>query len=449
MNFEKIVFKKIEVWILLLVIIFFIFFTILFGSLVLKSNTARNIAMIPENLKKMFSEYHELDVGTENRFGDKSGLIFYNKQFQYGKNFHLLLTHYDYDQKKTLVELINLKNGKIIHTWKPNIDYINSKSNLSKKFVNLDRDHDQKRYQITHPYLSVNGDLYFHSFYTPLIKVDICSKYVSSVDEITHHTIEFDGSGIWTPITTFGSKNNPGLDEQIGTSKNLFFDDGIMKVDLNNNIVFKKSLVEIFLDNELSHLIFSGKQPTYDPFHLNDIQPVLIDGEFYKKGDLFLSFKHLSMIVLYRPTTNKILWYKKFPWELQHDVDVIDSNRISIFNNNRLRHNFDKTIKNNSLIIYDFSKDNIEYYQKEIFDRFDIKTISKGSATIFKNKSLLIEESDYGRLLMFDKDGNLIWEYINKSKKNKKLYGIDWSRIISLDELEFKKNLKINNDCKI
>ena len=50
---------------------------------------------------------------------------------------------------------------------------------------------------------------------------------------------------------------------------------------------------------------------------------------------------------------------------------------------------------------------------------------------------------------MFDKDGNLIWEYINKSKKNKKLYRIDWSRIISLDELEFKKNLKINNDCKI
>jgi len=447
MNLEKILFKKVEVWILLLVIIFFIFFTILFGSLVLRSETARKVASIPENLKKIFSD--ELDIGRENRFGKKSGLIFHNKKFQYGKNHHLLLTRYDGDKKKSLVELINLNTGKIIHTWEPNINFINSKSKISKKIIKLNRDHNQKRYQIIHPYLSVNGDLYFHSLYSPLVKIDICSKYISSVDEITRHSIESDGSGIWTAIVTFKSKNNPGLDENIGIKKSLFYDDGIMKVDFNNNILFKKSLIEIFADNDLSHLIFSGKEATYDPFHLNDIQPVLINGEFFKKGDLFLSFRHLSMIVLYRPTTNKILWYKKFPWEFQHDVDVIDSNSISIFNNNRLIHNFDKTIKNNNLIIYDFSKDSIEYYQKEIFDRFDIKTRSRGAATIFKNKSLLIEESDYGRLLMFDKDGNLIWEYINKSKKNKRLYKVSWSRIISLDEAEFKKKLKINNDCKI
>jgi len=447
MNFEKIIFKKIEVWVLLLVIIFFIFLTILFGSLVLRSETAKKVADIPEKLKKIFSG--ELDIGVQNRFGDKSGLIFHNKKFQYEENFHLLLARYDGDQKKSLVELINLKSGKIIHTWKPNINFINSKSKISKEFINLNRDHNQKRYQIIYPYLSVNGDLYFHSIYSPLVKIDICSKYVSSVDEMTHHSIEFDGSGIWTPFTTFGSNNNPGLDEKIGTNKKLFYDDGIMKVDLSNNIVFKKSLIEIFLDNGLSHLIFSGKEPSYDPFHLNDIQPALIDGEFYKRGDLFLSFRHLSTIVLYRPTTNKILWYKKFPWEFQHDVDVIDSNRISIFNNNRLLHNFDKTIKNNNLIIYDFSKDNTEYYHKDIFDKFDVRTVTMGSAEIFKNKSFLIEENNHGRLLMFDKNDKLIWEYINKATKNKKLYRVNGSRIISLDENKFEEKLRENNDCKI
>ena len=35
---------------------------------------------------------------------------------------------------------------------------------------------------------------------------------------------------------------------------------------------------------------------------------------------------------------------------------------------------------------------------------------------------------------MFDKKGELIWEYINKSKKNKKLYRTNWSRIINLNE---------------
>ena len=85
MNLEKLLFKKIEVWILLLVIVFFIFFTILFGSLVLRSETARSIASIPKNLKKIFSD--ELDIGRENRFGEKNGLIFHNKNFKYGKNF--------------------------------------------------------------------------------------------------------------------------------------------------------------------------------------------------------------------------------------------------------------------------------------------------------------------------------------------------------------------------
>jgi len=447
MKLEKIFFKKIEIWILLLIIIFFILFTILFGSLVLRSEGARNIAMIPENLKKIFSD--ELDIGRKNRFNDKSGLIFHNKKFQYKKNFHLLLTRYDGDQKKSLVELINLKNGKIIHTWEPNINFINSKSKISNEFVKLNRDHNKNRYQIIHPYLSENGDLYFHSIYSPLVKIDICSKYISSVDEITHHSIESDGSGIWTPITIFNSTNNPGMDEKINVSKNLFFDDGIMKVDFDNNILFKKSLIEIFVDNDLSHLIFSGKEASYDPLHLNDIQPVLINGKFYKKGDLFLSFRHLSMIVLYRPTTNEILWYKKFPWEFQHDVDVIDENKISIFNNNRLKHNFNRSIKNNNLIIYDFLKDNTEYYHKDIFDRFDVRTVTMGAAEIYNDKSFLVEENNYGRLLMFDKNGDLIWEYINKAKKNKKLYRVNWSRIVSLDENKFKEKIRENNDCKI
>ena len=447
MNLEKLLFKKIEVWILLLVIVFFIFFTILFGSLVLRSETARSIASIPENLKKIFSD--ELDIGRENRFGEKNGLIFHNKNFKYGKNFYLLLSRYDGDREKSLVELIDLKSGKVIHTWEPDINYINSKSKISKEIIKLSRDHNQKRYQIIHPYLSDNGDLYFHSLYSPLVKIDICSKYISSVDEITRHSIEADESGIWTAIVTFNSKNNPGLDENIGNNKNFFYDDGIMKVDFDNKIVFKKSLVEIFLENNLSHLIFSGKEETFDPFHLNDIQPVTINGNYYKKGDLFLSFRHLSMIVLYRPATNEILWYKKFPWEFQHDVDIIDLNKISVFNNNRLAHNFDKTIKNNNLIIYDFSKDNIEYYHKDIFDKFEVRTVTMGAAEIFKNKSLLIEENNYGRLLMFDKKGELIWEYINKSEKNKKLYRTNWSRIINLNENKFKKKLIENNNCKI
>src|SRR5690606_40126395 len=49
---------------------------------------------------------------------------------------------------------------------------------------------------------------------------------------------------------------------------------------------------------------------------------------------LFLSFRHMSMIMLYRPATDEIVWKKQGPWLAQHDVDILDATRIGVFNNN-------------------------------------------------------------------------------------------------------------------
>jgi hypothetical protein len=51
--------------------------------------------------------------------------------------------------------------------------------------------------------------------------------------------------------------------------------------------------------------------------------------------DLFLSLpRSSSNVILYRPATNKVIWRKDGPWSRQHDVDILDNHRISIFNNN-------------------------------------------------------------------------------------------------------------------
>ena len=38
--------------------------------------------------------------------------------------------------------------------------------------------------------------------------------------------------------------------------------------------------------------------------------------------------------MLYRPSTNKVIWFKQGPWRFQHDVDIINKNTIAIFDNN-------------------------------------------------------------------------------------------------------------------
>ena len=450
MNIEKFLYTRVRLWILLLVIIFFIIFSILFGNLVLRSENAKKIALIPDNLKLIFSDNKDPGIKIHTkRFENISGFKIHDKKFNYINNQYLLLSRFSGSKRKSIVELIDIKNHTLIHTWDPNINEINKNSNISKEIVNFERDHNKNRYQIYHPYLDKSGNLYFKSWhYTPIVKIDICSNYLSSIDLLTHHSIETDGDGLWTPITSIPSKNNPNLDTKQKNEVKFFYDDGLLKIDWNNNIVFKKSLIEIFLENNLSHLIFSGKEPDYDPIHLNDIQPVMKNHEYFKKGDLFLSLRNMSMIVLYRPSNNKIIWYKQFPWIMQHDVDVVGENLISIYNNNRLLNNFNKKIKNNEILIYDFKKDKYYSHLNESFKKEEIKTVGEGLSEILADGSTFVEETEQGRLIYFDKNGNKIWEYVNRSKHNNEIYRLNWSRIVDLDINEFKKRLNEAHNCR-
>ena len=52
---------------------------------------------------------------------------------------------------------------------------------------------------------------------------------------------------------------------------------------------------------------------------------------------------------------------------------------------------------------------------------------------------MLIEESLHGRLILFNKDGEKEWEFVNKDKKGD-IYFISWSRII--EDIDFIKKIK-------
>ena len=56
-------------------------------------------------------------------------------------------------------------------------------------------------------------------------------------------------------------------------------------------------------------------------------------GPDWKKGDLFLSLRNVSAVLLYRPSTDQIVWMKRGPWIGQHDVDILDDHRIGIYDN--------------------------------------------------------------------------------------------------------------------
>lgn len=458
-------FKKIEAWILYLTILLSLLIILIFGVLVRQeiegitktgridisflSSPAAYIARLPEQFLIATLKSNPLrinDLWDEDR-------NFYNQDGFNGtpnaQESYLLLSRYDGNLEEGLVELVDLTNFEIMHSWNPDIDAFNNMVEWVDEFRYLNRDKNNYRARLIHPKLLPDGGLLFQDT-SPLYKIDACSNLIfqNSHDQF-HHSIETDIEGnIWVPSHMY-PQSLPI--KKIGTKIQFmggYADDAITQISPKGQILFQKSLSQIFIDNDLEYLLFSVGDTHFDldPIHLNDIQPANFDGEFWKKGDVFLSLRHQSMIILYRPSTNKIIWKRAGPFFHQHDVDILDGHRISIFNNNA-KDLVDGNIVDghNEVIIYDFKTNQYSSYLNRSLISNDVRTITEGRSQILDNGDLFIEDSNYGRTLYFNADGSLRWTHVNRANDGN-IYRVGWSRILyTQDDIHNVKRLMTNN----
>lgn len=450
-------FKKVEMWVLYLVIFFSILFAIGFGLLVRQelvggtgsgkiTKTALFIVELPVNLRKFFRG-SEVDLVVKDRFPNLDG---FDGQPN-SKESYLLLSRYDGDLKEGVVELVDLTTFEVLHTWNPDIDKFNSMVEQVDDFKYLTRDRNNERTVPLHSMLTKDNGLLFHS--RPIRKIDACSNLIfQNTHDVFHHSIEIDiDDNIWTlshiyPVTISPYKVGASIREEGG-----YQDNGIVKLSLDGEILYQKSISQILIENGLEYLLFAlGESYETDPIHSNDIQPVNFDGEYWKKGDIFISVRNQSMILLYRPKTNQIIWKGTGPFFHQHDVDILDDHRISIFNNNSKNVYGDVNIVdgNSEVIIYDFKTDQFSSYLADSLAQNDVRTITNGLNQILPNGDLFIEETDAGRSLYFNADGSLRWTHFNRAS-NKIVSRINWSRILYTNEdIEIVNNfLSTKRNC--
>ena len=186
------------------------------------------------------------------------------------------------------------------------------------------------------------------------------------------------------------------------------------------------------------------KKTVKDPIHLNSIEPALSDTEHWKKGDLFLSLKHHSAIILYRPSTNKVINYITGPFAQQHDVDIISEKEISIFNNN----NFFVENEFSEVLIYNLQTKQFKKLFNEQLKQEKLKTYSSGMCQILNDGALMVEEQNHGRIILFNNKGEKEWEFVNKDK-NGNIGEISWSRILEDENFIKKFKLLVENKKSI
>jgi len=363
-------------------------------------------------------------------------------------NGYLLFSGVDPAAKRAVVQLIKIADGTVVARWQPDWHAILTETHSKK---NLQRGSSYSA-QAVHPILLDDGDIIFSHTAGSLVRMSPCdSKPVWLLDERVHHSNELDenGTGIWSPsISQDGFADNPWLQERVR-------DDALAHVSTDGRLIERLSFVRILRENGLQALLMgvSGGRLKADPIHLNEIKAAKQDSRYWKRGDLLISARHLSTLFLYRPATNKIIWYQTGPWMNQHSVDFVDDHRISVFNNNVIggpgsakAHAFMTTGDINQVLVYDFATKQVSQPFAALLADAKPATVTAGMARILPDGGLFLEENNFGRHLRFTKD-RLLWSRVN-DYDDKRIGIVSWSRYLTAEEASIPLRALAKRKCQ-
>ena len=436
-------FKKIEIWIVGLIVIFFILL-ILFVSGVLRDaylgknrtpeflrNNFVTIAEIPKNIYHVINHFTGSDINAPPKFQKHKHKKRFEQFIPNNRNALLILPRYDHSLSRSVVDIVDLNNFEVIHTYKHNIAKKNDQIKNTEEFPTLNIDATEIRFQYKNPLLFEDGSLTFINVGT--YKLDFCSNLLwNNNEEEFHHSQMLDHEGnIWV-----SGRKNPKSKYVEKYSIKIYLDDSIIKINTDGQILYNKSITELLIENNIlpNNFAFNSVlSNVIDPIHLNDITPAFSDTKYWKQGDVFISIRHQSAIIHYRPSTNKVINYITGPFAQNHDVDIISDREISIFNNNT----FLVDNEYSEVVIYNFETKRFRKLFNDQLQKENFQTTSGGLSQILKDGSLIVDESDHGRIILFNNQGEKEWEFVNKDK-NGDIGLISWSRIIE-DEIFIKK----------
>jgi len=424
-------------WIVGLLAVLVVISVVIFGMLVrnralghdkfgLAGEFAFNIASIPATAQELLEgKDGMLAFDGDSRFAGLSGWTVHDPAKLEGDDGYILISRFDGDLRRYVAELIKLQSGERVHRWTPDAETVFAGIPLDDSY-DFDKIRNDK-FRIIHPLLFANGDLLLKDHDTPMARVDWCGNKIWATTQTFHHSSE-EGPDqtLWV-----SGLNRPSV---IKFRERKTHDDALVELSPDGQILASISVAKILLDNGYEYLVagmtFESDQ---DPLHLNDIEPVLEDGAYWKKGDLFVSIRHKSAVFQYRPSTGKVLWLRTGPWIFQHDVDVIGDGKIAVFSNNMNPLALEPSEgRVNRIIAYDFATDTMSDIQKDALEAADVRTVSEGLFTLLPKGHVMVEEENFGRLLVFTQNGDMAAEFVNGASDGL-VYRMGWSRYISKD----------------
>jgi hypothetical protein len=348
-------------------------------------------AQFPATVFKWFKPESHVDRRYIPDTQSKTGINYFTDTSKLASGY-LLISTFQKNQDIAF-ELLDIRKNLFVKKWTVNPDTIISRSKTDQL--------DKKSMRLFHPLLLKDSSLIFQTGYS-LIRINKASKIVWTSREMFHHSIEYaSDSTIWACDRIIGKK--PVI---MVRRKDTLENDGIALVNSNTGkVISRKSILDILTQNGYKYLTAIGLFEN-DLFHLNEIRPALTTTKYWQKGDLLISLRHRSTVFLYRPATNKILWLKTGPWTNQHSCSFVDDEHIMVLGNDVMRA--DDYIKllygHNNVYLYDFKTNTIDTPYIKMAAQLKLQTFTEGRCNILPNGDVFFDETNNGKLYIFDRD---------------------------------------------
>ena len=304
------------------------------------------------------------------------------------------------EQNGRSIKLVNLRDDEEVFKWNLNGDF-------------------KEHHRILNPILLPNHSIcYAIANHSGLKKIDSIGNILWEQDElIFHHSLNLDHNGnLWGCAMKQGQNGEP-IDDGVfinGSGQQSYLDEIIVQIDINDgSILYQKSLTEILRENNLLYLLIKTHHVN-DPIHLNDVEPVLVSSNNFREGDVFISMRSMSLVLHFRPLTNKVIEKIEGPFSCQHDVDILNDSTIVLFNNNIVEgiQTADKRsvtdspyiidLANSNIVTYNLKSQNFNTLFDSVFYKYNITTGTEGLLQYIGKNLCFIEEQNSGLIWIFD-----------------------------------------------
>jgi outer membrane protein assembly factor BamB len=267
-----------------------------------------------------------------------------------------------------------------------------------------------------------------------MVKVDIDSNLLWSVDLNTHHNFNFTENGDIYVLT-----------HKYEAEPAVRIDDYITILSPDGEEIASHSMLEGFRNSAFSKALPNfPNYPDGDFLHTNSIEVLSEDKAaafpIFEAGDVLMSHKTNSTLTVFDGKSFVPKWVFYGMAYSNHDADWLDNGNILFLDNDLLGFNTKNEIHDSRILeidpvtmelvwSYENSPDSIFYTQ------------NRGSQVKFSNGNVLITESTGGRLLEVTPDGEIVWEFITPDLVDGSIAVVNWAQRYTADEMPFIKSL--------